>query len=179
EYETIMDYLLLIGEPWLHWLGRTSADGILCLPDPERQSMILPPRAKWLSKFPRDGRMFSICSSHEGNSLIEFWDPLAPRGQRTEISGSIQLILQIPMNGFLRTFMFLNPHIVVHTPLYMELPDMMTTVVKASPPRVVTVIEPKHVIAHISAKRCPPGHFDQEETLVICSALNRGRQPST
>ncbi|KAJ7055281.1 hypothetical protein C8F01DRAFT_994467 [Mycena amicta] len=167
EYETIMDYLLLIGEPWLHWLGRRSSEGILRLPDPAHRNIILPPRAKRLSQFIQDDHTFSILPSHEGNSLIQFLDPLAPQWQRSTTTGSIQLILQIPMSGFMRTFIFINPHLELSAS-----PDLMTTVVKALPEHVVKVIEPRHIISHLSAKRCPAGLYDQEEVLVVCSALN-------
>ncbi|KAJ6614431.1 hypothetical protein B0H10DRAFT_1950683 [Mycena sp. CBHHK59/15] len=98
EYKSILSYLNSSSETSLSWLS---------YPDPEYQAMVLPPNAKWLKNYHENGKTYSCHSSHHSNSLVQFRQPNTDEDPMT---GVIRAILEIPLHGFLRKFIFVAPH---------------------------------------------------------------------
>ncbi|KAJ7163692.1 hypothetical protein C8R46DRAFT_1036567 [Mycena filopes] len=141
EYRAILAYLNSSGETSLSWLS---------YPDMEYQAMVLPPNAKRLRQYHENRRTYSCHSSHHANSLIQF---RIPNTDETPITGVITSILELPFHGFLRKFILVAPHRPIdlrNTP-YEHYPRMMTSLVEVEPYKTLMVIEPKHVITHLSA----------------------------
>jgi hypothetical protein len=121
-------------------------------------------------------------SAHDANSLIQFYLPKrleqTPTSTNKTITGVIQTILDIPLHGFLCQFILVHPHAeldLAGTP-YVEYP-MMTTLVDAEPLPELLVIEPKHIITHLSVWKQPAGTYGKrKDFLVVCWALNRGHR---
>ena len=166
EYNKILQYLISMGHPYYSWTN---------LPRPEF-AYVLPPNAKRLNEFHDNGHTYSCYASHNGNSAIQFWDPHS----QAHITGAIQTILEIPLEGFLRKFILVHSHSalcdsdITCTP-YPQYPRMMCKVVDAQLSDELYVLEPQHIITHLTTLKYPPGTFGiLKETLGICWALNRG-----
>lgn len=166
EYLLIQEYLQSTGRPYR---------GYLDLPHPEF-ALILPPNAKRLTEFHDSGRTYSCHSSHIGNSAIQFYDRLT----QARLTGVIDTILEIPLEGTLRMFILVHAHLeldnsdAMRTP-YPQYPRMMTKAVKTVLSDDVVVIEPQHIITHLTTYKRPAGTYGiQQEILVICWAMNRG-----
>jgi hypothetical protein len=168
EYKAILSYLNSAGETSLSWLS---------YPDIEYQSQILPPNAKRLTEYHENGRTYGCHSSHHSNSLIQFRKPNA---EQSLLTGVIRTILEIPLHGFLRKFILVAPHrpINISNTPYQERPRMMSTLVEIEPYKTLIVIEPKHVITHLSAWIRPARTYPgvNKRFIVVCWALNRGRK---
>lgn len=177
RYDLILKYLASVGEHKLNFWGSRNAAGVITLPDPEHRSMILPPRARQRKKCYVDKRTYSCNSSHRGNSLIQFYEPGTDRKDNHTLTGVINTILQVPLDGFLRTFILIQKHRPVHIQSYSDHPELMTAGVYAEPEPDLIVIEPKHIITHLSTwKRTAEIHNTDEPVLLVCWALNRGRR---
>ena len=166
EYNLILRYLHSTGHPYWAYLD---------LPHPE-YALILPPNAKRLVEFHNNGHTYSCNSSHIGNSAIQFYD----RSTEACLTGAIDTILEIPLEGFLRKFILVYPHLDLNssdascTP-YPRYPRLMTKAVRAVLSQDIIVIEPQHIITHLTTYRRPAGTYGiQQEILVICWAMNRG-----
>lgn len=166
EYQSIKQYLHSTGRPY-----RSYTD----LPHPE-YALILPPNAKRATEFHENGRTYSCHLSHSGNSSIQFHNPQT----QTRLTGAIETILEIPLEGFLRRFILartyhpLNDTEAALTP-YPQFPRFQSQVVNAALSAEVIVIEPHHIITHLTTFRRPAGTYSiSHEILVICWALNRG-----
>jgi hypothetical protein len=144
----------------------------------QENALVLPPRAKKLTEFHQDGgRTYSCSSSHKGNSFIQFYDREI-RGYRT---GVIKLIFEMPLQGFLRKFILVSPHRELRserTPYDQTMyPRFMSKIVEVEPSDEMIVIEPEHIITHLTTYETG-GHLYGIKTkvLIICWALNRGRK---
>ncbi|KAJ7149892.1 hypothetical protein C8R43DRAFT_887672 [Mycena crocata] len=176
-YNLILSYLASVGEHKLNFYGSRNAAGVVTLPDPEHRSMILPPRAKQCRDCYVDKRKYSCNSSHIGNSLIQFYDPGADQNQVKPLTGVIDAILKIPLDGFLETFILIRKHQLLNISPYCDHPKLMTTVVYSEPDPGLIVIEPKHIITHLTAwKRSAEVYHTDRPVLIVCWALNRGRR---
>jgi hypothetical protein len=168
EYKAILSYLNAAGETSLSWLS---------YPDIEYQSWILAPNAKRLKEYHENGRTYSCHSSHHSNSLIQF---KKPNNDEPPLTGVIRTILEIPLHGFLRKFILVAPHrpINIDSTPYRDLPRLKTTLVEIEPYKRLMVIEPKHVITHLSAWVRPSHIYPgvNKRFMVVCWALNRGRK---
>jgi hypothetical protein len=168
EYKAVLGYLNASGEASVSWLS---------YPAIEYQSMVLPPNAKRLREYHEHGRTYSCYSSHHANSLIQF---RKPNSNEPPITGVIKFILEVPLHGFLRKFIFVAPHrpINIHGTLFEHCPRMMATLVEVEPYQTLIVIEPKHVITHLSAWTRPSRTYPgvNKRFMVVCWALNRGRK---
>jgi hypothetical protein len=98
EYKLILSYLNSSGETSLSWLS---------YPDPEYQAMVLQPNEKQLKNYHENGKTYSCHSSHHSNSLVQF---RKPNTDEAPMTGIIKAILEIPLHGFLRKFIFVAPH---------------------------------------------------------------------
>lgn len=168
EYQLVKQYLNTMGSPY-----RSHTD----YPHPE-YALILPPNAKRLTEFHDNGCTYSCSSSHSGNSPIQFYN----RETQAHLTGVIDTILEIPLEGFLRKFILVHPYCDLNeedtrrTP-YSQFPRMMTKAVDTTPSGTMIVIEPQHIITHLTTYKRPAGTFGiDKEILIICWALNRGRR---
>ncbi|KAJ7189278.1 hypothetical protein C8R46DRAFT_1244969, partial [Mycena filopes] len=116
-------------------------------------------------------------SSHRGNSLIQFYHPETARSDNETFTGVIDAILKIPLDNKLRTFLIVRKHRALVIPPYSNHPELMSSVVYADPEPGQMVIEPKHVITHLTAwTRGPEIYNTEKPVMVVCWALNRGRR---
>ncbi|KAJ7429469.1 hypothetical protein B0H11DRAFT_1665609, partial [Mycena galericulata] len=137
-------------------------------------SMILPPRGKRCQKFHVDKRTYSCSSSHESNSLIQFYQPGTDPKQNQTSTGGITAILQIPLDNMLRTFVIVQKHRPLPIQFYADHPEL---VVDSQPEPDAMVIEPRHVIAHLTAWERPANMYNTKRSVFrVCWALNRGRR---
>lgn len=168
QYKSIMDYLNACGEATVSWLS---------YPSIEYQSMILPPNARRLREYHEHGRTYSCNSVHHSHSLVQF---RKPNSTDAPMTGVIQFILELPLHGFLRKFIFVAPHKPIdlsHTPLGNR-PRTMTALVEIQPYKTLIVMEPKHIITHISAWKRPAHTYSgiNKPFMTVGLALNRGRK---
>lgn len=167
-YRMLLQYLHSIGQLW-----RSNVE----IPHPPG-SLILPDVALHPSDFKSDGRGFSCHRSHEGNSGIQFKTP-ADSAMRT---GFIEEIWQMPLQNHIHTFFLVRQHKALpqsaHAKApYSSLQGFQTTIVDARQSNQLCIIEPRHVITHLTVYKRPKGTYGiNQEFLVICWALNRGRR---
>ena len=124
------------------------------------------------------GRTFSCQKSHEGNSAIQFYNPYTQQND----TGFIHIIWQVLLETAIHTFIVVR----LHSPLsaqeegqapFINFPGFMTRIVDALPSENLLIIEPIHIITHLTTFRRPAGTYGiPRETLIICSALNRGQK---
>ncbi|KAF8200533.1 hypothetical protein K438DRAFT_1758746 [Mycena galopus ATCC 62051] len=163
-YTLILEYLDLVGEHKLNFYGTRNAAGTITLPDPDHRSMILPPRGKWCQKFHVDKRTYSRSSSHAANSLIQFYEPgIDPQETST---GVITAILQIPLDNILRTFVPVHRHRLLPIQFYADHPELMTAVVALQPEDEAIVIEPRHVITHLTTWKRPADIYNTKNPVL-------------
>jgi hypothetical protein len=143
-------------------------------------ALILPPLAKQCTEFHENGRTYSCNSSHEGNSFIQFYD----RQIQDHRTGVINNIFEIPLQGFLRKFILVSPHCDLNqselegTPYNpMLYPRFMSKIVEVKPLADVLVIEPEHIITHLTTYKTQGDTYGiKRKIMVVCWALNRGRK---
>ncbi|KAJ7632000.1 hypothetical protein DFH06DRAFT_1101506 [Mycena polygramma] len=168
-YHHILQYLRSTGQLW-----RDYED----LPHPAG-SLILPPRAAQRFEFTLDSREYSCQSSHLGNSGVEFNRPT----DLVVLTGFIEAIWQIPLEDHMRTFVAVEIHrqlpaeIISGTP-FPSMPRLDTWLVDAQPSGRICIIEPRHILTHLTAYRRPKGTYgiEDHEVVAICQSLNRGRR---
>ncbi|KAJ3926077.1 MAG: hypothetical protein NXY57DRAFT_906240 [Lentinula lateritia] len=161
-------YLHQIGRPF-----RTYTD----IPHPE-YSLVLPPAAKRVLNITANKYTYSCFSSHLGNSSIQFYD----RFTQTLHTGFIHTILQLPLEGILQSFLLVQEHFSLppaeeQKAPYIKYPELMTRIVGAAPSNKIFVIEPQHIITHLTTMFQTKGTYGIPfETYVVCWGLNRGRK---
>lgn len=166
----LLRYLEFLGQAW--HLSNES-------PPHTDRNWIIPSRANLPTQIVLDKRTYSCGSSHSGNSAIMFYDP---QNVSRRLTGVIETIIQIPLHFTVRTFLIVHLH--QDLPAESEAlfpfgtyPGLQTKVVETRPSIVSTVIEPRHIITHLTSYKRPPGTYNTtRDTLVICWALNRGRK---
>jgi hypothetical protein len=174
-YTLILEYLISVGEHKLNFYGTRNRAGTLTLPDPERRSMILPPRGKRCQNFYVDGRTYSCSSSHAAAAFVRFYEPGTEPKQTA--TGVITVVLQIPLDDTLRTFVVVRKHRPLPIQFYTDHPELMTAVVDLEPERDGMVIEPRHVITHLTTwERSADIYKTKKPVLKVCWAMNRGRR---
>ncbi len=125
-----------------------------------------------------DGRTFSTRQSHEGNSAVQYTDPLN-HGLET---GNIEAIWQIPLNHHIHMFFVIRAHLPL-PPAEEELAPFArfheiyaTHIVDCQPSNQCVIVEQQHICTHLSTYRRPAGTYGiPRNTLVVCWALNQGR----
>jgi hypothetical protein len=168
EYNALLYYLQHTGRPY-----RSCYD----MPHP-LNSNILPPRAERPLQVHRGECTFSCQSSHLGNSAVLFHNPLT----RTQGTGFIQSIWALPLEASKCTFFIVRPHQCL-PPLedtkapFSHYSGFETCIVDAQPSDELLIVEPAHIITHLTIFRRPVGTYGiDRDTLVVCWALNRGRR---
>jgi len=168
EYNTLLQYLQSIGRPYRAFDN---------FPHPS-DALILPPQAKKPHQFHHNKYTFSCQHSHIGNSAIQFYNPLS----QMHDTGFIQAIYKIPLEAVMQTFIAVCPHRPLpfieesKAPFYNH-PGYMSRIVDAQPPEDIIIIQPDHIITHLTTYYRPRGtYLIDQETLIVCWALNRGRR---
>lgn len=151
---------------------------------PPQQYPILPPVAQLPFQYSAadDRRTYSVIGSHEANSHLEFYIPGSTTNAKA--TGFIETIWEMPLNNVDRYFFLIRAHRslpdsqVARTP-YHHFPCTLLRahVVDAASSNMVYIIEPHHIIAHLTAYKRRKGTFNiARDTMVICWGLNRGRR---
>ncbi|KAF8223396.1 hypothetical protein L208DRAFT_1316953, partial [Tricholoma matsutake] len=139
---------------------------------------ILPPQAQHLLQVHHDECTFSCEKSHKGNSAIKFYNPLM---QAHDI-GFIQNIWRLLLEGIMHTFIRVLSHQSLSTQEerqapFIHHPGFMVQIVDALPSNNLSIIEPVHIITHVTTVQWPVGTYGiGRKVLVVCWAPNRGRQ---
>ncbi|KAJ6603447.1 hypothetical protein DFH09DRAFT_899158, partial [Mycena vulgaris] len=160
EYASLLKYLCTTGEPWESAFKMPHAEGAL----------IMLRHALEPSQFKFDGHMYSWYKSHRGNSGIQCKMPNLDK----QAIGFIQKIWQMPLQGYLKTFLLVE----VHRPVRNKVPFdtlkyLATGVVDASPSFNFVVIEPEHMLTHLTVYKRPMGTYGiMRDLLVVCWSLN-------
>ena len=170
-YDLILQYLNATGHLGQYHSNTTSVNLHL-------HALVLPPRAKHCAQFHQDGHIYS--SSHAFNSRIQFYD----RQIKAYRTGVINSIFEIPLQWNLRKFILVQPdqdlpEVEVrgtpHDPMLH--PDFKTKLVEVEPSEDILVVEPEHIITHLSALKINGEIFGiRREICVVCTALNRERK---
>lgn len=166
---------------YLHFMGQTQWRAAYQAPHLLDDNMVLPPRSLMPSEIKQDGQTFSCKRSHEGNSGIRFNSPTNPA--TPILTGYIENIYQIPLQGHLQTFILVQKHMIIpqwvrqRAPFH-TMPHLNTSVVDAAPSDEFCIIEPEHILTHLTIYKRPKGTYgiDTRDLLVICWSLNRGRR---
>lgn len=176
-YTLILDYLASVGEDKLSCYGTRNTAGAITLPNPEYQSMILPPRGKHCLKFQVEKRTYRCSASHAANTLIQFYDPGTYPKEKQTSTGVITSIFQIPLDNTLRTFVVVHRHRPLPIQFFADHPELMTAIVDSDPEADGIVIEPHQVITHLTTWKRPADiYHTKKPVLTVCWALNRGHQ---
>ncbi|KAJ7060736.1 hypothetical protein C8F01DRAFT_988280 [Mycena amicta] len=172
QYARVLQYLHSIGQTqWTSWLddvGSLMDDG----------DLVLPPHVLMPSEFKLDERTYSRKTSHEGNSGIQFKDPLAAEQLHT---GYIQQIWQMSLHGHLQTFLLIEKHTPLLSPLRESRPFhhrkwLQAAIVEAEPSHNFCIIEPRHILTHLAVYKPVLGAYALNwNCMVISWALNRER----
>lgn len=168
DYNDLLHYLHQTGRPY-----RAYSD----LPHPPN-AIILPPQAQHVLQVHRDECTFSCERSHKGNSAIQFYNPLT----QAQDTGFIQNIWRLPLEGMMRTFIRVRSHQSLSTQEerqapFIHYPGFMTRIVDALASNHFSIIEPAHIITHVTTLQRPAGTYGiGRGVLVVCWAPNRGRR---
>ncbi|KAJ4463534.1 hypothetical protein C8R41DRAFT_783756, partial [Lentinula lateritia] len=125
---------------------------------------------------------FSCTKSHEGQSHIQFYVPGGFRG--TWGTGYIEAIWELPLEGIKQCFLLVQKHQALSPAQnfkspYHHFPCLLlkTKLVREAPSDHIYILEPQHIITHLSVYKQPKGTYGiQSDMLAICWALNRGRR---
>ncbi|KAF9016539.1 hypothetical protein BDZ89DRAFT_1216320 [Hymenopellis radicata] len=165
---------------YLRSMGNEYQSAYSTVPHP-RGTAILPTTAEQPSQFKFQGKTYSKEISHEGNSHIQFYIP----GTTNPETGVIEHIWELPLQGLLHTFLFVRQHKALPASLESKTPYyfapcslLMSKIVDAAPSSSIFILEPHHIITHLTVYKRPKGTYKgvARDTLAICWALNRGRR---
>jgi hypothetical protein len=168
EYNNLLDYLHRTGQQYRAFHN---------IPHPPN-AHILPPYAKRPLVLKHDGRTFSCRHSHEGNSAVQFYNPLTTAHD----TGFIESIWTVPLENVLHSFIVIRPHLPLSNlkegqAPFQYYPGFMTRILDVQPADYLLIIEPAHIVTHLTTYKRPLGTYGiLEETLIVCWALNRGRR---
>ncbi|KAJ6452864.1 hypothetical protein C8R47DRAFT_1204264 [Mycena vitilis] len=168
DYQLLLHYQNSQGQLWRDCYQLPHPDG----------SLVLPPCALKPNEFKIGDQTFSRSRSTRGSSAIQFKDP-----QSDEVlTGFIDEIWEIPLESHIQTFIMVEKHkllspAVLETTPFPSFPNFQTTAVHAARSNNYCIIEPRHILTHLTVFKRPKGTFGiRHKILVICWALNRGRR---
>jgi hypothetical protein len=172
KYNMILEYLNSTGHHGQYHSNQTS--------HLHENALVLPPLAKQCTEFHENGRTYSCYSSHEGNSLVQFYD----RQISAYRTGVIKNIFEIPLQGYLQKFILVSPHCdlpqseLKDTPYDPTLyPRFMSKIVEVNLLEEIIVVEPKHIITHLTTYKTEGSIFGISRPIrLVCWALNRERK---
>lgn len=168
DYQMLLQYQISKGQLWRSCYN---------MPHPPN-SLILPPCAMKPQEFKLGDQVFSCYKSHRGNSGIQFKDPK----DGSILTGFIDEIWEIPLESHMQTFIMVQKHKTLQSAIleqapYPSFPLFETTVVSAAASDRFCIIEPRHILTHLTVLRRPKGTYGiKQDILVICWSLNRGRR---
>ncbi|KAJ6779223.1 hypothetical protein DFH09DRAFT_992899, partial [Mycena vulgaris] len=141
DYQMLLQYQVSKGQLW---------HSCYQLPHPAG-SLVLPPCAMKPLQFKLQDRGFSCYKSHRGNSAIQFKDPVTQSVQ----TGFIDEIWEIPLENHMQTFILVQKHKLLSSTLlkktpFPSFPLFKTTVVDAAPSNRFCIIEPRHILTHLT-----------------------------
>ena len=143
-----------------------------------RNALILSPQAKTPLQLHHGEYTFSCWTLHQANSTIRFYN----LSTQTHATGFIERIWQVPLEGSMQSFVVVWPHaqlsnIEEERAPFQNSPGFMSQIVdaKATEDKNPVIIEPNHIITHLTTFWHPEGTYGiQKRTLIMCWALNRG-----
>ena len=109
---------------------------------------------------------------------ISFYNP----STETHVTGFIEKNWQIPLQGSMQPFVVVQPHTHLSAIKEGKAPfknyqGFMSRIVDAQSTENPVIIEPNHIITHVTTFQRPEGTYGiQRETLIVCWALNRGHR---
>ncbi|KAJ6474508.1 hypothetical protein DFH09DRAFT_1109599 [Mycena vulgaris] len=168
DYEMLLQDQASKGQPWRSCYQLLHPPG----------SLILPPCAMKPLQFKLGKQGFSCYKSLRGNSGIQFHDP----SDNSVQTGFINEIWEIPFEGHMQTFVLVQKHKNLPLPLFRKTPFpsfplFQATVVDVAESNQFCIIEPRHILTHVTVFTRPKGTYGiDRKIVVICWALNRGRR---
>lgn len=163
---------------YFHLNGRAHYRAFDQFPHPQN-SVVVPPQAQFPLQIHRDECTFSCQKSHYGNSAIQFYNPAT----QLHDTGFIQIIWHLPLENIMHHFIVVQPHKPIakneeKMAPYIHYPGLSSRIVDSCPPtNHLVIIEPKHIITHLTTYKRPASTYGiGRETLIVCWALNRGRK---
>lgn len=168
DYSALLQYLHSTGKQYRNFQN---------IPHPPN-ALVLPPYATHPLQFHWGNNTFSTQNSHEGNSAIQFYNPLT----QNQDTGFIHTIWTLPLESVLHTFIVVHCHRELSAVEEGQAPfkhytGFMARIFDALPSQNFVIIEPTHIITHLTTFRRPAGTYGiQKETVVVSWALNRGRR---
>ncbi|KAJ7119217.1 hypothetical protein C8R43DRAFT_960148 [Mycena crocata] len=168
DYQMLLQYQVSKGQPWRSCYQ---------LPHPPG-ALILPPCVVQCTEFAMGSRVFSCYRSTRGNSGIQFKHP----SDSSLITGYIEQIWEVPLEKHMQTFVLVQKHTSLSSTFtsktpYSAFPLFEAKVVSAAPSNRFCIIEPKHILTHLTVYKRPKGTYGiNSAVLTICWALNRGRR---
>ncbi|KZV97637.1 hypothetical protein EXIGLDRAFT_607869, partial [Exidia glandulosa HHB12029] len=166
HYQLLLDYLNHRRSVWVHRGA----------PFRSFYDKVLPGHARHPTQISHDDRTYSCRSAHEGNSCILFDSPNGAR-----YSGFVDAIWTMPLDGLERSFLLmrvhdaLGPEDTAKSP-FMLRPRLRCRLAPSTPSDRYEVIETHHIVSHLAMWKRPRGTYGIDiETIILCDALNRGR----
>jgi len=169
DYGLILKYLRSTGQVWYSHLDFNIPFG----------AFILPPYGQSPLSFDLDKRTYSVKTSHPGNSAIQF---KLPANEATTKTGHIKKIWQFAINGHVQTIVAVEAHKLLRANwrkklAYETMPLFNISVVESNPSRETYIIEPRHILTHVTVFKCPADSYGvKPEFMLVCTSLNRGRR---
>ncbi|KAJ7150883.1 hypothetical protein C8R43DRAFT_887002 [Mycena crocata] len=166
DYQMLLQYQISKGQLWRSCYQMPHPLGALILPP-----CVVKPR-----EFKQGRQVFSCYKSHRGNSGIRFKNP----ADSTLLTGFIEEIWELPLENHMQTFILVQKHkdlpTSTETP-FTSLQSFEAKLVHADPSGRFCIIEPMHIITHLTVYKRPKGTYGiHNAVLAICWALNRGRR---
>lgn len=151
-----------------------------------RQSIFLAPAAHSLRYFCSNGRNYHTKESRESSSHIYYY---IPGGESTTSTGCITDILQIPLEGVIRTFFAVNKHQALpsrerHWNPYSKPPCLVlqADLVCQQLSSYFYIIEPQHIICHLVVHKLDRDNYPniykkiRKSVMAISWSLDRRRR---
>ena len=169
DYHMLLEYQTSKGQLW-HAYNQ--------VPLHIRNPLVLPPCALKPKEFKLGEQDFGCYKSNRGTCNIQFRDPAS----QSILTGIIDEIWQMPLENHMQTFIMvqkhklLPPELLQKTP-FPSFPLFKATAVYARHSNQFCLIEPGHIITHLTVDKPPTGTWGiQQKLMIICWALNRGRR---
>jgi hypothetical protein len=171
HYNSLVQYLQQsTGQPWC------SYEGFAHPPN----SLIVPYYAEHHKHLEFEGKRFSCQSSLVGNGSIQYYTA------NRQVTGRIDAIWKLDLhnNGELQTFLWIERHSPLHQHEVMRTPyayrhalPLHCTVVSLEHSEIYDIIQPQHIITHLTMRRRPKGTYGiGRDFLIVCWGLNRGKK---
>ncbi|KAH8802357.1 hypothetical protein DL96DRAFT_1774001 [Flagelloscypha sp. PMI_526] len=168
DYTVILQYLQSLGQNWSSFYDFPQPPGAPVFAHAGRNCKHLTLRK----------RTYSTLASNEADSHIQFAHPAT--GIRD--TGYIEAIWELGLGGAIQPFILVRQHKALDPSEealgpYLTYPNFRCRLVGAAQSDVLIVLEPPHIITHLSVLKLNTGVFGlQRKSMVVCWALDRGRE---